>query len=460
MDETAYNLLPQVELLIKNGTTDEEQIIAFFKRLFADTLAKADANATEFKAISHVCEEMLTALSEILELYREKLLFTEEDYEEYLKEVKNRPTVVKALCLHVAHACNLKCRYCFADEGGYHGEHSLMDFSHGKRALDFLVENSGNRRNLEVDFFGGEPLLNWDVVKELITYGRSLEKAHNKVFRFTLTTNGVLLREEMFDFINREINNVVLSIDGRKEINDRMRPMHDGSGSYGVIIDNFRKLAESRKQANYYVRGTFTRYNLDFTEDVKHLADLGFKQISIEPAILTEPLSEADSENDFAIRPLDIEAILHEYDRLALEVIERYKAGEPINFFHFMIDLTGGPCVAKRLSGCGAGCEYLAVTPEGLLYPCHQFVGTKEFLLGNIDDGIQRNEICDKFKAVSVYTKPKCRECFARFYCSGGCAANADNLCGDLNDCDDLSCTLQRKRVECAIMIKAFCMGG
>ncbi len=355
---------------------------------------------------------------------------------------------MKALCLHIAHDCNLACRYCFAEEGEYHGRRALMSYETGRKALDFLVAHSGNRVNLEVDFFGGEPLLNWQVVKDLVAYGRSLEAPHHKKFRFTLTTNGVLLNDEILEFANAEMANIVLSIDGRKRIHDLMRPHRGGQGSYDEVVPKYQKVAESRHQMNYYVRGTFTRNNLDFTEDVKHLADLGFEQISVEPVV-------ADDTEDYALREEDIPAILAEYDKLALEYIRRKKEGKGFNFFHFMIDLEGGPCVAKRLSGCGSGTEYLAVTPWGDLYPCHQFVGQEEFLLGNVDEGIVRTDIRDTFKTCNVYAKEKCRSCFAKFYCSGGCAANACHFSGSINDTYDLGCELQRKRVECAIMIKA-----
>ena len=323
-----------------------------------------------------------------------------------------------------------------------------MSFEVGKAALDFLVANSGNRVNLEVDFFGGEPLMNWDVVKQLVEYGRSIEKEHNKKFRFTLTTNGVLLNDEILEFANREMGNIVLSIDGRKEVNDRMPPHRGGQGSYEEIVPKFQKVSESREQMNYYVRGTYTRYNLDFAEDVKHLADLGFEQISVEPVV-------AGPEDEYALREEDVPALLAEYDKLALEYLKRRKEGKAFNFFHFMIDLEGGPCVAKRLSGCGSGNEYLAVTPWGDFYPCHQFVGNEEFLMGNVEDGITRSDIRDNFKGCNVYTKEKCRDCFAKFYCSGGCAANSYQFHGNIHDVYDLGCQLQRKRIECAIMIKA-----
>lgn len=393
-------------------------------------------------------EDVLEALEEIEELKADGLLFAEDEYKDYIIDFKKRKTVVKALCLHIAHDCNLGCRYCFAEEGEYHGRKALMSLEVGKKALDFLVANSGSRRNLEVDFFGGEPTMNWDVVKELVHYGRSLEKQYDKNFRFTLTTNGILLDDEMMAFANKEMANVVLSIDGRKEVNDYMRPTRNGKSSYDIILPKFKKFAELRGQTNYYVRGTFTHHNLDFSEDVLHLADLGFQQISVEPVV-------AGPEEEYAIREEDLEQLKQEYDALAAEMVRRHRAGKDFNFFHFMIDLNQGPCVAKRLSGCGSGTEYLAVTPWGDLYPCHQFVGEEDYLMGNVFDGIVRTDVRDEFKLCNVYAKDKCRDCFARFYCSGGCAANAYKFHGRINDTYEVGCELERKRVECAIMIKA-----
>ena len=397
---------------------------------------------------SYPREELEAAYEEITRLKNEGMLYTEDIYQKYMTDFKKRKTVVKALCLHIAHDCNLACKYCFAEEGEYHGRRALMSLEVGKKALDFLVANSGNRRNLEVDFFGGEPLMNWDVVKELVKYGRSLEKEHNKLFRFTLTTNGVLLNDEVMEFCNKEMSNVVLSLDGRKEVNDKMRPFRNGKGSYDLIVPKFQKFAESRNQTNYYVRGTFTRNNLDFSKDVLHYADLGFKQMSMEPVVATP-------EDDYAIREEDLPRILEEYDKLADAYLEYRKAGKEFNFFHFNIDLTQSPCVAKRLSGCGSGTEYLAVTPWGDFYPCHQFVGQEEFLLGNVYDGIVKQDICDEFKQCNVYAKPACQNCFAKYYCSGGCNANAYNFTGSITGSYDVGCKMQQKRIECDIMIKA-----
>jgi len=392
--------------------------------------------------------ELNEAYDEIVQLENEGVLFTKDSYKDYVFDFKKRPTVVKALCLHIAHDCNLACRYCFAGEGEYQGDKSLMSFEVGKKALDFLIANSGKRRNLEVDFFGGEPLMNFDVVKKLVEYGREQEKIHDKNFRFTLTTNGLLLNDDIMEFANKEMDNVVLSIDGRKEIHDMMRPSKNNKGSYDIIVPKFIKFANSRNQKKYYVRGTFTHNNLDFSKDVLHLADLGFEQISMEPVVSLP-------DEPYAIKEEDVDIICEEYDKLAKEMIKRRKDGKWFNFFHFMIDLSGGPCVAKRLSGCGSGTEYLAVTPWGDLYPCHQFVGDEKFLLGNVDEGIKRGDLVDEFKSCNVYAKEKCSECFARFYCSGGCAANSYKFHGKINDAYDIGCKLQKKRVECAIMLKA-----
>jgi len=431
VDDLVYQLVPLLEPLVKEKK-DKGEILDFVKA----------------QQLPYTEEETAEAVEEILLLAQEGQLYTEDIYENYIDSFKNRETVVKALCLHIAHDCNLACRYCFAEEGEYHGRRAIMSYEVGKKALDFLVANSGNRTNLEVDFFGGEPLMNWEVVKQLVAYGRSLEEEHHKKFRFTITTNGVLLNDEILEFVNKEMGNMVLSIDGRKEVHDRMRPHRGGQGSYDEIVPKFKKAAESRGQMNYYVRGTYTHYNTDFAKDVLHLADLGFKQISVEPVVAPET-------EDYAIREEDLPQLLAQYDELAEEMIKRRKEGNGFNFFHFMIDLEGGPCVAKRLSGCGSGTEYLAVTPWGDLYPCHQFVGNEDFLMGNVDEGVLRTDIRDEFKQCNVYAKEKCKDCFAKFYCSGGCAANSYNFTGNVNGSYDIGCELQRKRIECAIMIKA-----
>ncbi len=423
VDDVVYDVLPFLEE--NNG---EEDILAALSGKYQK-------------------ESILEAIADCRELEEAGTLFTEDVYESAIEHFSKRPTVVKALCLHIAHDCNLACRYCFAEEGEYHGRRALMSYEVGKQALDFLIANSGNRRNLEVDFFGGEPLMNWQVVKDLVEYGRSLEEPCRKKFRFTLTTNGVLLNDEILEFANREMANLVLSIDGRKEVHDANRPFRGGQGSYDLIVPKFQKAARSREQMRYYVRGTFTHDNLDFAQDVLHLADLGFKQISVEPVV-------ASPQDAYAVTPEDIPRLKEEYDKLAAEMIRRREAGEGFHFFHFNIDLEGGPCVAKRLSGCGSGTEYLAVTPWGDFYPCHQFVGNEKFLMGNVDEGIVRKDIREAFGKCNVYSKEKCRKCFARFYCSGGCAANAYNFHGDINDVYEAGCELERKRVECAIMLK------
>ncbi|MBP5772539.1 MAG: thioether cross-link-forming SCIFF peptide maturase [Eubacterium sp.] len=417
-------------------------VISLYEQKSADEIVEALKDQYD-------ADQIKESLDEVTELKDNGQLFTVDKYEPIIDDFKQyHKPVVKALCIHIAHDCNLACKYCFAEEGEYHGRRELMSFETGKKALDFLVENSGDRVNLEVDFFGGEPLMNWDVVKQLVEYGRSIEEENNKKFRFTLTTNGVLLNDEVQDFLNKEMGNVVISLDGRKEVNDNMRPFRNGKGSYDLIVPKFQKLAESRNQESYYIRGTFTRENLDFSEDVKHFADLGFKQISIEPVVGPE-------EDPYSIREQDLPQILEEYDKLAKEYIKRHKEGNGFTFFHFMIDLSGGPCVYKRLSGCGSGTEYLAVTPWGDLYPCHQFVGDEEFLMGNVDDGITRPEVAQKFGECNVYSKEKCKDCFAKFYCSGGCAANAYKQNGSINTTYDIGCEMEKKRVECSIMIKA-----
>ena len=427
VDDLAYEVIAVMDRL--QGSETPENAIK-------EALADRDADA------------LAETIGEVCTLIEEEALFSPDPYEHALDRLADRPVVVKALCLHIAHDCNLACRYCFAKEGEYHGERALMSLEVGKAALDFLIAHSGSRRNLEVDFFGGEPTMNFQVVKGLVAYGREQEKLHDKHFRFTLTTNGVLLNEEIQDFVNREMDNVVLSIDGRKAVNDRMRPFRNGDGSYDRIVPKFQKLAESRNQERYYVRGTFTHFNTDFSEDVLHLADLGFKQISVEPVV-------AMPEDAYALQESDLPILFEEYDRLAAEMAKRINTEKSFHFFHFMIDLEGGPCAIKRLSGCGSGTEYLAVTPWGDLYPCHQFVGNPDFLMGNVKDGIKRQDLVDEFKGCNVYAKEKCRSCFAKFMCSGGCAANSYHFHGNINDAYDLGCELQRKRVECAIMLKA-----
>lgn len=384
------------------------------------------------------------AITEINYLIQNNMLYTEET----ISENKIVPAI-KAMCLNMAHDCNLKCDYCFASQGDFKGEKSLMSYEVGKKAFDFLVKSSQKRVNLEVDFFGGEPLMNFETIKKLVDYGRSLEKQYNKIFRFTITTNGLLLDDEKIDYLNQNMSNVVLSLDGRKSTNDRMRKTINNSGSYDLIVKNFLNLIEKRGDKEYHARGTFTAYNLDFSEDVKHMRELGFKNISVEPVV-------AKPEDKYAILDEHVEQIKEEYEKLAQYYVEAQRDHEKkFNFFHFSIDLEGGPCVYKRSIGCGAGTEYVAVTPEGDYYPCHQFVGEKEFIIGNVDEGITNIEVVNKFKNVSVNDKPTCSKCWAKYFCSGGCHANAYNFNKDFNIPYEVGCELQKKRVECSIMIKS-----
>jgi len=383
---------------------------------------------------------------EVKELEENGILFTEDSY---IGDIKfNEEKIVKALCLHIAHDCNLKWEYCFASQGDFDGDKSFMSLEVGKKALDYLVNNSGKRRNLEVDFFGGEPLMNFDVVKELVHYGRSLEEKHNKNFRFTITTNGLLLDEDKMNFINEHMSNVVLSLDGRKDVNDNMPKTINGEGSFDIIVPKFLEMVKLRGDKDYYVRGTFTSKNLDFSKDIKELYNIGFKSVSVEP-VVTEPTQE------YAILEEHIGDILEEYDKLSKDYINIKRKDEEFNFFHFTIDLNQGPCAIKRVSGCGAGVEYLAVTPEGDLYPCHQFVGDEHFKLGTLDTGIQNNELVDGFNKANVYNKEECNDCWARFYCSGGCHANAYNFNNDIMKPFKIGCEMEKKRIESSISILA-----
>lgn len=374
-------------------------------------------------------------------------LFAEDTFEAVADQFKRRQGVLKAICLHVAHDCNLACKYCFAGKGEYDGQREIMSYEVGKQALDYLIANSPGRRNLEVDFFGGEPLLNWDVCKRLVAYGREQEKLHNKNFRFTLTTNGLLINDDVIDFSNREMGNVVLSLDGRKVTHDRLRVGRNGKGSYDLILDKFKRFADSRGQKDYYMRGTYTHFNTDFAADVLHMADLGFKELSIEPVV-------CDPKEDYALQESDLPVLLEQYEILAKEMLHRYRKGDGFTFYHYMIDLDGGPCIVKRVSGCGVGTEYMAVTPTGDLYPCHQFVGDTDFLLGNVYDGVTRPQVLEQFEHCNVYSHKECKDCFAKLYCSGGCAANAYHTTGSVNGVYDFGCQLHRKRIECAIMLK------
>lgn len=428
VDEVAYDIINMFE------TEPKEKIKAFI----LDKYSKRDDVTPE---------DIDLCFEDIEALIKDGRLFAKDAFENSALDFKKRQGVLKAICLHVAHDCNLACKYCFAGKGEYDGPKGLMSFETGKRALDFLVEKSGTRKNLEVDFFGGEPLLNWEVCKKLVEYGRSIEKEHGKNFRFTLTTNGVLVNDEVIDFCNREMGNVVLSLDGRKETHDRLRTTCNGKGSYDLIVDKFKKFANARNQADYYMRGTYTHYNTDFSKDIIHMADLGFKELSIEPVV-------SDPTEPYALKENDLPILKEQYEILADEMLRRYRNGNGFTFYHYMIDLNSGPCIVKRISGCGVGTEYMAVTPSGELYPCHQFVGDEKFLLGDIWKGVTNTAILDEFKGCNVYSHPECKDCFAKLYCSGGCAANAYHTTGSVNGIYEFGCELHRKRIECAIMLK------
>ncbi len=383
------------------------------------------------------------------ELVQAGELFSADAFKDMGGGFKKRQAVLKAICLHVAHSCNAACTYCFAGEGEYRDDAKwIMSYEVGKKAIDFLVENSHGRRNLEVDFFGGEPLLNWQMIKDLVHYAKSIEESAGKNFRFTLTTNGMLVDDDVIKFSNEHMCNVVMSLDGRKEVNDKFRITKGGNGIYDIVVPKFIDFAEAREHKDYYVRGTYTHYNLDFYEDIIHIADLGFKEISLEPVVCS-------NDEPYAIREEDLPRIYEQYDKLAAEMARRFKRKEnEFNFYHFNIDLEGGPCISKRISGCGVGTEYLAVTPTGELYPCHQFVGDEEFCIGNLDDGIVKAEIAERFKSCNIYSHEECDECFARMYCSGGCAANAQHYAGKIEGVYNIGCKLHRKRLECGIMLQ------
>lgn len=403
---------------------------------------------TENLAKKYPPKDVAESFAELKRLVDEEQLYTDDFYADIAANWSKK-SVVKALCLHIAHDCNLRCKYCFADGGEYRGGHrALMSAEVGKAAIDFVIKNSGSRHNIEIDYFGGEPLMNFGVVKEITEYAKEQGKLHDKNFRFTITTNGILLNDEIKEYVNENMSNIVLSLDGTKATNDRMRVRVDGSGSYDAIVPKFIDIAESRNQDNYYVRGTFTAENLHFADDVMHMADLGFLQTSVEPVVAPESES-------YALTEKHIETVCKEYEKLAELYIQRRRDGKPFNFFHFMIDLEQGPCVVKRLSGCGAGHEYIAVTPEGDIYPCHQFVGNTDFKMGSVLTGEFDEGIKSTFEKSNIYTKPKCKDCFAKFYCSGGCSANAYNFNKDINEPYSLACEFERKRVECAIAIEA-----
>lgn len=406
----------------------------------------------QFERDGITAQDIAECFEDIEELTAQGKLFSENKFKSDPNLLSKRETVLKALCLHVAHTCNLDCEYCFAAQGKYHGERALMSFDTGKRALDFLVENSGTRHNLEVDFFGGEPLMNFEIVKQLVAYARSIEKAENKKFRFTLTTNGMLVDDEVIDFANREMDNVVLSLDGRKEVHDKFRKTVGGAGSYDVIVPKFQKFVKRRGGKNYYIRGTFTHFNTDFIRDIDTMLELGFTELSMEP-VVCPPADE------YALTQEDKATIFRQYEKLAGRMIEKRKQGEPFTFYHYMLDLEGGPCIYKRISGCGSGTEYLAVTPSGELYPCHQFVGNPDYLMGDIWKGVSNLEVREKFKSCNAYSRKECADCWASLYCSGGCAANAYHSTGEIDGVYEYGCELFKKRIECAIMLKVdeFC---
>ena len=428
VDDVAYDIIGMYK------TATREEILAAMEKIYGEREDITPEDIAE-------CYEQVTALCE------SGRLFTTDSFEPMAGKLKEKTSgVVKALCLHIAHTCNLDCSYCFASQGKYHGERAVMSFEVGRRALDFLIENSGDRRNLEVDFFGGEPLMNFDVVKQLVAYARSVEREHGKNFRFTLTTNGVLIDEDVIEFANREMSNVVLSLDGRREIHDRFRVDHRGRGSFDLIVPKFQSLVKARGGKNYYMRGTFTHANPDFLEDIKAMLELGFTELSMEPVVCAEgDPAELDEH--------DIEIVKEQYEKLAELMLERHREGRPFTFYHYMIDLTGGPCIYKRISGCGSGTEYMAVTPWGDLYPCHQFVGEERYRLGDIWQGVTNRDAQAEFAACNVYSREECRNCWARLYCSGGCAANAYHATGSVRGVYKKGCELFKKRMECAIML-------
>lgn len=428
VDDLAYDIISLFE-----GNTEDEIVEKMLEKYAGD--AEIDRS------------EVLDCIADVRELKETGQLFTKDEYEHHACDFKNKSRAIKAMCLHVAHTCNLSCEYCFAAQGKYHGERAIMSFETGKQALEFLIANSGSQRNLEVDFFGGEPLMNWDVVKQLVAYARSREAETGKRFRFTLTTNGVLVDDDVIEFSNREMNNVVMSLDGRPEIHDALRKTSNGKGSYDIIVPKFQKFAKARGDREYYVRGTYTHNNVEFTKDIIHMADLGFTELSMEPVVCSP-------DDPYALTQDDLPILFEQYEILAKEMIRRKKEGRGFTFYHYMIDLEGGPCIYKRISGCGSGTEYLAVTPWGELYPCHQFVGDPKYSMGNVWDGVTNLELREKFKRCNAYARPDCADCWAKLYCSGGCAANAYHATGDITGTYEYGCELFRKRIECAIMIK------
>ena len=428
VDEVAYDIISMYKQASK------EEIVSEIMKKYGDL-----PDVTE--------EEILLCMEDIAALEESGKLFSKDQFEGLAYDYKNNSKVVKALCLHVAHTCNLNCSYCFASQGKYQGERALMSFEVGKQAFDFLIANSGTRKNLEVDFFGGEPLMNWDVVKQLVAYARSVEKQHNKNFRFTFTTNGMLIDDEVIDFLNKEMTNVVLSLDGRKEVNDHFRKNYAGQGSYDTIVPNFKRLVEKRGGKDYYVRGTFTHNNVDFTNDLFHMADLGFTELSMEPVV-------CPPDDPYALTKEDLPKLFEQYEILAKEMLRRKKEGRGFTFYHYMLDLKNGPCIYKRVTGCGSGTEYMAVTPWGELFPCHQFVGDPKYSLGNIWDGVTNTAVQDEFRSCNAYARPECKDCWAKLYCSGGCAANAYHATGSIGGIYEYGCELFKKRIECAVMMQ------
>ncbi len=429
VDDVAYDIISMF------SDKNEDEIVS---EILAEYSDREDVTEQDIRA----------CVSDIRSLKLAGKLFTPDTFEKDATRFKEKSgNIIKALCLHVAHTCNLNCGYCFASQGNYHGDRAVMSFEVGKRALDFLVENSGSRTNLEVDFFGGEPLMNWDVVKKLVVYARSIEKEKGKNFRFTLTTNGVLVDDDVIEFANKEMHNVVLSLDGRKEIHDAVRVDYAGNGSWEKIVPKFQKFVKARGNREYYMRGTFTHANPDFTKDINVMLDLGFNKLSMEPVVCAPEDASALTQEDLPI-------VLEQYELLAKDMLRKEKEGKPYTFYHYMIDLTGGPCIYKRISGCGSGTEYMAVTPWGDLYPCHQFVGEEKFRLGNVFDGVTNNDIREEFRSCNVYVRPECKDCWAKLWCSGGCAANAYHATGSIRGVYEYGCTLFKKRMECAIMMQ------
>lgn len=445
LDDPAFFLVQELD---KKNSTDASSL-AFLLRARFPEIAEKDLQET---------------VAEVQTLIDESSLFTEDSYKDLSLNLTERKTNVKALCLNVAHTCNLDCDYCFASQGKYHGERAVMTWDVAKRAIDFLIEQSGHHRNLDIDFFGGEPMLNWDLVKKTVEYAESIQDRYSKVFRFTFTTNGLLMDDEVNAFLNEHMHNVVLSLDGRKEIHDRLRHTISGKGSYDLIVPKFQRFVASRGDREYYVRGTYTKNNVDFASDVIHMANLGFHRLSMEPVI-------GDPEEPYMLSAEDLDALYEQYDLLTAEMMRRNRLArkakaegknvadlpvedQPFIFYHFMLNLSEGPCIYKRISGCGSGTEYMAVTPWGELFPCHQFVGEKPYSIGNVFDGILEEKIIGQFRGANCYSRPECHDCWAKLYCSGGCSANALHATGNLQGTVPFSCDLFRKRVECAIALK------